>query len=72
MALDRRGFAVATGSACHSGRPSHVLAAMGLPEPVARGAIRVSLGPGNTAAEVDAFAAALAEVAAAPPGAVER
>jgi cysteine desulfurase len=72
MALDRKGFAVATGSACHSGRPSHVLAAMGLPEPVARGAIRVSLGPGNTAAEVDAFAAALAEVAATLPGAVGR
>lgn len=72
MALDRKGFAVATGSACHSGRPSHVLAAMGLPEPVARGAIRVSLGPSNTAAEVDAFAAALAEVAATLPGAVER
>jgi cysteine desulfurase len=72
MALDRKGFAVATGSACHSGRPSHVLAAMGLPEAVARGAIRVSLGPGNTAAEVDAFAAALAEVAATRPGALGR
>lgn len=72
MALDRKGFAVATGSACHSGRPSHVLAAMGLPEAVARGAVRISLGPCNTAAEVDAFAAALAEVASTLPGAVER
>lgn len=70
MAFDRRGFAVATGSACHSGRPSHVLAAMGHPPEVASAAVRVSLGPGNTATEVDAFAAAVAEVAATRPGAL--
>jgi len=69
MALDRKGFAVATGSACHSGKPSHVLAAMGLPVAVAQGAIRISLGLTNTAADVDAFAAALTEVAANRPGA---
>lgn len=63
MALDRKGYAVATGSACHSGRPSHVLAAMGLPDDLARSAVRVSLGGQNSAAEVDGFAAALAAVA---------
>ena len=48
----------------NSGRPSHVLAAMGLPEALARGAVRVSLGIGNTAAEVEAFGIALSEIAA--------
>jgi len=69
MALDRKGFAVATGSACHSGRRSHVLIAMGLPEAQAQGAVRVSLGCQNRAAEVDAFAVALSQIAAARAGA---
>lgn len=64
MQLDRRGFAVSSGSACASGRgePSHVLLAMGVPRERAYGAIRVSLGKDNTAAEVDAFLAALAGI----------
>jgi cysteine desulfurase len=70
MALDRRGFAVATGSACHSGRPSHVLAAMGLPAEVAAGAVRVSFGAGNGAEQVDALLAALAVLAADPTAAL--
>jgi cysteine desulfurase len=61
MQLDRRGFAVSSGSACDSGSsaPSHVLLAMGVAEEVARCAIRVSLGQDSTISEVDAFAAAL-------------
>ena len=61
MALDRKGFAVASGSACSSDstEPSHVLLAMGVEEDLARGAIRVSLGKDNTAAQVEAFLAAL-------------
>ncbi len=67
MALDREGLAVSSGSACHtgSGAPSHVLTAMGVPDAVARGAIRVSVGQGNTAADVDALLVALHRQAAA-------
>lgn len=62
MQLDRKGFAVSSGSACASGKgqPSHVLLAMGVPREVAFGAIRVSFGQANTADEVDRFLAALA------------
>jgi cysteine desulfurase len=61
MQLDRRGFAVSSGSACASGsgEPSHVLIAMGYDRDTAKGAIRVSLGKDNTAAEVNQFLAAL-------------
>ncbi len=55
MLLDRRGFAVSSGSACQSGggAPSPVLLAMGVDETLAKGAIRVSLGVSNTQEEVD-------------------
>jgi cysteine desulfurase len=61
IALDLRGFAVSTGSACSSGAvtPSHVLTAIGLPAERARASIRFSLGCANTADEVDALAGAL-------------
>ncbi len=61
MQLDRKGFAVSSGSACASGKgePSHVLLGMGIGREVAKGAIRVSLGKDNTAAEVDRFVEAL-------------
>lgn len=55
--LDRAGFAVASGSACSSAdpEPSPVLAAMGVPDDVARGAVRVSFGACNSEADVDAL-----------------
>jgi cysteine desulfurase len=55
IALDLEGVAVSTGSACSSGtlEPSHVLRAMGLPSPRTQNSIRMSLGAGNTEAEVD-------------------
>jgi cysteine desulfurase len=61
IALDLRGFAVSTGAACSSGAiaPSHVLIAIGLGAEGARSSLRISLGRTNTAAEVDALAAAL-------------
>ena len=57
MALDRKGFAVASGSACSSAsdKPSHVLLAMGVDEDLARGAIRVSFGMSNTLEQVQHF-----------------
>ncbi len=53
--LDMFGIAVSSGSACSSGssEPSRVLTAMGLPAVCSRGAVRFSLGPGNTEEEVD-------------------
>ncbi len=61
IALDLRGFAVSTGSACSSGAitPSHVLTAIGLSSERARSSLRFSLGRANTAAEVDALVDAL-------------
>ena len=55
--LDRAGFAVASGSACSSTKPevSHVLLAMGVADELARGAVRVSLGPEARDAEVSAL-----------------
>ena len=59
--LDRDGFAVASGAACSSANtgPSHVLQAMQVAPEIARGAVRVSLGAGNNAAEVEQFINAL-------------
>lgn len=68
--LDKKGFAVSSGSACASGtdEASHVLLAMGVPQELALCAIRVSLGQDNTEAEVDAFAGALrSQLAAVMP-----
>ena len=57
VALDRKGYAVASGSACSSDstEPSAVLLAMGVHEDVARGAVRLSLGAQNTAHQVADF-----------------
>lgn len=60
-ALDKKGFALASGSACSSNnnQPSHVLLAMGVDEETAQGALRISLGIRTQKAEVDAFLLAL-------------
>ena len=56
-ALDKQGFAVASGSACSSDstEPRHVLLAMGVDKEIARGAIRVSFGMSNTLDQVKQF-----------------
>lgn len=72
MELDKRDIAVSSGSACHSGsgRPSHVLKAMGLDDATARSAVRVSFGTENTPADVDALLNALTAITHANRGAV--
>lgn len=59
--LDRRGFGVASGSACTAStlEPSHVLAAMGA---LTHGNVRVSLRRDTTHDEIEEFCAALTEV----------
>jgi cysteine desulfurase len=54
MALDLKGVAASSGSACQSGAvtPSHVLAAMGVRADVANAAIRMSLGSLSTPADI--------------------
>lgn len=61
MELDRLGIEVSSGSACDSQKsgPSHVLLAMGVDESLARCAIRISFGHGNSEADVAAVVAAL-------------
>ncbi len=51
------GFAVSSGSACHSNEiiPSHVIKAMGRSDALATGSIRVSMGPENREESVKAL-----------------
>ena len=67
LAMAARGVAVAPGSACTfgAGKSSPVLEAMGADADVARGAVLMTLGPGTTAPELTACAAAFAESVAA-------
>jgi len=63
LSLDIEGIAVSTGSACTSGalEPSHVLLAMGLPQRLAQGAVRFSLGRETEQEELDYTVAVLVE-----------
>jgi cysteine desulfurase len=65
MALDLAGIAVSAGAACSSGkvRASHVLGAMGVAPDLARSAIRISLGRGTDAADIDHLVAAWGSLA---------
>jgi cysteine desulfurase len=57
IAFDLNGIALSSGAACSSGKvaASHVLAAMGVEPGLARGAIRISLGPSTTDSEVESL-----------------
>lgn len=63
--LDLAGIAVSAGAACSSGKvgASSVLAAMGLPDAIARGAIRLSLGDRSQDRDIDQFLAAWGAIA---------
>ncbi|MFW9914250.1 MAG: cysteine desulfurase family protein [Candidatus Thorarchaeota archaeon] len=62
--LDMRGFSVATGSACSTKKlkASHVLTALGIPQEVSHGSLRMTLGLGNSKDGVDKLVEALKEV----------
>lgn len=62
--MDLMGISISTGSACDSKNTeiSHVLQAIRLPESLAKGTIRISLGKGNTADDVGAIATALRKI----------
>ncbi len=64
MALDLAGVAVSAGAACSSGKVelSHVLRAMGVAEPEAGRAIRVSLGWRTSARDIDRLVKAWGEL----------
>ncbi|MEN0111799.1 MAG: cysteine desulfurase family protein [Planctomycetota bacterium] len=64
MAYDLAGVACSSGSACASGssEPSPTLRAMGLPEPLVRGAVRFAVGAFTTDAEIDEAAKRIAAV----------
>ena len=62
--LDMHGFSIATGSACSTKRlqASHVLTAIGIPQEISHGSIRMTLGLGNTREQVDRLIETLSEV----------
>lgn len=66
IALDLKGFAVSSGSACSSGavEPSHVLTAIGLTRERAKSCVRFSLGRQTTVEAVDELVEALEAVVA--------
>ncbi len=61
LGLDLRGVCASSGSACASsgGTPSHVLRAMGVPEEMLRGSLRLTLSENNTLQEIEQAAVAV-------------
>ena len=55
LQLDMEGIAASSGSACTSGslEPSHVILALGYPRERALGSLRLSVGKGNSEADID-------------------
>ncbi len=67
VALSEQGICASGGSSCASGalEPSYVLAAMGVPDALARGAIRFTLGHDSSDADVERALAVVPAVIAA-------
>ena len=57
--LGAQGICISAGSACHQGKASHVVSALGLDKRTAAGVIRISFAPDNTTSDVDALYDAL-------------
>jgi cysteine desulfurase len=65
-ALDLRGYGCSSGSACKTGdpTPSDVLLSLGLPNGLALGSLRVTVGRSNTSEQIEQFSRALRETIA--------
>jgi len=61
--LSQKGFACSSGSACKTGspEPSGVLLAIGIPEKLAMGSLRITVGRQTSDDELSAFVIALQE-----------
>ncbi|MFC1978612.1 IscS subfamily cysteine desulfurase [Chloroflexota bacterium] len=64
LALDQKGIAISSGSACRAGtpEPSNALMAMGLSEEEAHCSVRISLGYENSTEEIDRAIEAIKEI----------
>ena len=64
LMLDLNGICASSGSACTSGSldPSHVLLALGLPQEIAHGSLRLTLSAQTTKEEIDDTVSALKEI----------
>lgn len=57
--LGSQGICISAGSACHKGKSSHVVSALGLDKRTAAGVIRISFSPDTTEEDIRALHAAL-------------
>ena len=57
--LGSQGICISAGSACHKGKSSHVVSALGLPKRTAAGVIRISFAPETTPEDIEALYQAL-------------
>ena len=62
--LNKKGICASGGSACAAGstKPSHVLTALGLPDELAKAAVRTTFGVDNTKEDVDYLVQSLVEI----------
>lgn len=62
--MDLQGICISTGAACDSRNTqvSHVLQAIGLPEELSKGTIRISLGKSNTLEDIETIANSLTHI----------
>ena len=57
--LGAQGICISAGSACHQGKPSHVVAALHRPRRVERSVVRLSFGPETTQEDIDSCVQAI-------------
>ncbi len=62
--LNKKGICASGGSACAAGstKPSHVLTALGLPDELAKAAVRTTFGVDNTKEDIDYLVQSLVEI----------